>query len=48
LDARVIERWRPGERSEVLADALQWQPDGNREAFRLDLPAFFAEVLGST
>ena len=47
LDARVIERWRPGdERPEIVTDRLAWQPDPSREAFVLDLTAFFGEVLG--
>ena len=47
LDARVVERWRPEDaRAEVLAEILVWQPRPELEPLRLDLPAFFDEVLG--
>lgn len=46
LDARVVERWRPGDdRPEIVADTLSWQPDPSAAPFELDLPTFFAEVL---
>jgi Uma2 family endonuclease len=46
LDARLVERWRPGDdRPEVLADSLQWQPDAAIDPCRVDLPAFFSRVL---
>ena len=46
-DARVVERWRPGEsRPEVLDEALVWQPDPRTDPLTLDLPALFAEVWG--
>jgi Uma2 family endonuclease len=45
LDSRMIERWTPGDdRPEVVRGALAWKPAGAREAFSLDLPAFFARV----
>lgn len=45
LDARLVERWRPGEeRPEILSETLVWQSESS-EAFELDLPSFFAEVL---
>jgi len=45
IDARIIERWRPGdERPEMLDSALTWQPAGADEPLTLDLPAFFREV----
>jgi len=45
LDARIIERWRPGdERPEILDSVLTWQPAGADEPLPLDLPAFFREV----
>lgn len=44
--AQIIERWRPDDsRPEILADQLLWQPEGAREPFALDLPAFFLDVL---
>lgn len=47
LDARVVERWGPGdERPEVLADAVEWQPDAGHRAFVVDLPCFFRTVCG--
>ena len=46
LDARLIERWRPGDdRPEVLTDRLVWQPEPGIAPFELDLVALFAEVL---
>lgn len=47
LDARVVERWRPGDdRPEIVAATLTWQPDGSATPFELDLTAFFQAVLG--
>lgn len=49
VDARLVERWRPGdERPEVIDDRLVWQPEGAREgeALVIDLPAYFADVIG--
>ncbi|HVH66792.1 MAG TPA: Uma2 family endonuclease [Gemmatimonadales bacterium] len=46
LDARLVERWRPGdERPEVLAERLVWHPDPEVPVFELDLVRFFARVL---
>jgi Uma2 family endonuclease len=46
LDARLIERWRPGEaRAEVVSTSLVWQPEGATSAFMLDVERYFAEVL---
>ncbi|MBA3345788.1 MAG: Uma2 family endonuclease [Gemmatimonadales bacterium] len=45
LDARLVERWRPGEeRPEILCETLSWQVSGSHAPFELDLPGFFAEV----
>lgn len=45
-DARLIERWRPGdERPEILADQLEWQPRADLAPFVLDIPAFFADFI---
>lgn len=47
-DARLIERWRPGEdRPEVVTNHLVWVPDPNQPAFELDVAEFFADVLAS-
>ena len=44
LDARVIERWRPGdERPEVLADRLRWSPGGGLSV-EIDVEGFFARL----
>jgi len=46
LDARLVERWKPGdERPEVLAERLEWRPGGDHASFEMDLPEFFREVL---
>jgi Uma2 family endonuclease len=46
LEARVVERWRPGDhRSEIVRGALEWRPEGARMALTLDLPALFARVM---
>ena len=48
VDARVVERWRPGdERPEILTDRLIWQADEVHPALAIDLPAYFADVLGA-
>ena len=48
IDARVIERWRPGdERAEVLAGEIVWQPSADRAAVVIDLVGLFREVGGS-
>jgi Uma2 family endonuclease len=41
-DARLIERWRPGdERPEILHDSLAWQPAPGLAPLIIDLPALF-------
>ena len=48
LDARLVERWRPGDaRPEVVSEELVWEPLPTVTA-RLDLPALFARVLGAS
>jgi Uma2 family endonuclease len=45
LDARLVERWRPGDvRPEVLAEKLEWQPEPSLPPLVLDLVALFREV----
>ena len=47
VDARLVERWRPDdERPEILTDRLAWRPDPARAALEIDLPPWFAEVVG--
>ena len=47
LDARLIERWRPGDpRPEVLDETLVWQPAGAAEPLVVELPTVFREVWG--
>ena len=49
VNTRMVERWRPGdERPELLADSLEWQPDAVHPPLSIDLPAYFAEVLGDS
>ena len=44
-DARLIERWLPGEeRPEIITEQLEWAPVGARTPFLLDLREFFARV----
>ncbi|MGH7531053.1 MAG: Uma2 family endonuclease [Gemmatimonadales bacterium] len=46
LDARLVERWRPGdERPEVLTERLVWQPEAAAAPLGIDLPKLFARVL---
>ena len=47
LDARLIERWCPGdERAELLADELFWQPDTAVPPLRIDLTRLFGRIHG--
>lgn len=47
LDARLVERWRPGDsRPEVVNETLVWEPGGATAPIRIDLPTLFAAVLG--
>ena len=46
LDARLFERWAPGDsRPELLTDQLVWHPDDAVTPFTLDVPAYFAAVF---
>ena len=46
LDARLVERWRPGdERPELLEERLAWQPVPDVPSLVIDLSVFFAAVL---
>lgn len=45
-DARVFERWRPGDaRAELLAERVVWQPAGADEGLEIDLAEYWREVL---
>jgi Uma2 family endonuclease len=47
LDARLVERWRPGDdRPEIVADMLEWAPTGSTKPLKLELAPYFAEVFG--
>jgi Uma2 family endonuclease len=47
MDARLVERWRPGdERPKVLAERLDWQPEPTLPPLVIDLAAYFADVYG--
>lgn len=46
IDARLIERWRPGEaRPEVCEERLEWHVEGHVDVMVIDLHVFFREVL---
>ncbi len=46
LDARLVERWRPGEeRPEIARDWLVWRPEGTLDAFVLAVPDFMAAAM---
>ncbi len=45
-DARLVERWRPGdERPEICSALLEWLPVGARAPIVVDLPALFRAAL---
>lgn len=47
LDARAVERWRPGdERAELLDERLVWHPAGAGAALEIPLPKYFGSVRG--
>ena len=44
--SRTVERWRPDdERPEILAERLEWQPEGAYAPLVIDLSAYFAGVI---
>ncbi|MGH7529162.1 MAG: Uma2 family endonuclease [Gemmatimonadales bacterium] len=48
VEARLVERWRPGDgRPEILTDALTWRPAGAPDALGIDLPTLFAEITAT-
>jgi len=47
LDARLVERWTPGdERPAIARERLEWRAGGAGQRFALDVAAFFVLVLG--
>ncbi len=47
LDARLFERWHPGDqRPEVETGTLRWGLGEGADALEIDLPAFFREMHG--
>lgn len=48
LDARLVERWRPGDdRPEILTESIAWRATDAAEPLVVDLAKLFADVLGS-
>lgn len=46
LEARLVERWRPGDdRPEILMERLEWRPEEGLEPLTIDLPEFFGRVF---
>ncbi len=46
LEARLVERWRPAdERSEILAEGMEWRPVPQAPLLMIDLAQLFAEIL---
>ena len=46
LDARLIERWTPGdERPEVVTETMSWHPAGAATPLLLNLPTLFASIF---
>ena len=49
VDARAVERWRANDlRAELLAERIEWHPEGAEEPLTIDLADYFASVLGET
>ena len=48
LEARLVERWRPGdERPEILTEQLEWTPEPGIAPLTIDLQEFFGRVFDS-
>ncbi len=46
LDARLVERWRPGEtRPEILTERITWAPAGATGPLTIELAEYWAEVF---
>lgn len=49
LDARVVERWRPGdERPEVLGETIEWRATPGAAPLTIALPPLFSRIHGET
>ena len=49
IDARLVERWRPGdERPEIVDERLVWRPDGvgDEGGLAIEIARYFADVIG--
>ena len=47
IDARVVERWRPGDaRPEVLGETIEWRPAPGADPLRIALQPLFARIHG--
>jgi len=45
IDARLIERWRPGdERPEIISKTLIWSPNGAAQPHAIEIDALFADL----
>jgi Uma2 family endonuclease len=45
VDARLIERWRPGdERPEILTEWIEWRPSGLVEPLTIEVTELFADL----
>ncbi|HEX4932197.1 MAG TPA: Uma2 family endonuclease, partial [Gemmatimonadaceae bacterium] len=48
LDARLFERTTPADdRVEIVADRLEWRPEGTAAPLVIDVERYFTEVLGA-
>jgi Uma2 family endonuclease len=46
LEARLVERWRPGDgRPEILTEYIEWLPEPGIVPLTIDLAAFFGRVF---
>ena len=49
VENRSVDRWRPNDSSpETMAEKLEWKPDRFTEPLAIDLPGYFARVLGES
>jgi Uma2 family endonuclease len=45
-DARTVERYRPDDSFEIVAESLDWRPEHDVTPLMIDLPAYFDRVHG--
>ena len=49
VDARLIDRWVPNDpHPQTMMTELLWRPPGSPESLRIDVPQYFASVLGTS